>query len=1189
MRKPPPPAFAELVSATNFSFLRGASRAEELVLTSLLLGHAGLGIADRNTVAGVVRAWSALKELRMGGALPPIRQREGSGPGEYRFEERPLAPEEAEAEALRALVQSRAARFRLVTGARLAFADGTPDLVVYPENRAGWGRLCRLLTLGNRRAKKGECQLTFDDLLADARDLLLILMPGRDRRNFPALLPRLAEAAPGALWLGASMPRRGDDRRKLAELKSIGASHRIPLLATNDALYAEPGQRDLQDILTCIREGRRLENAGRLLEMNAERHLKPPSEMARLFADCPEALAETESVLARVEFDLGQLKYEYPDEPVLPGRDAQGWLEELTFRHAAMRYPEGVPAKVEALLHAELALIRKLDYARYFLTIHDIVRVANDKGILCQGRGSAANSAVCYVLGITCVDPAEHNVLFARFISEERREPPDIDVDFEHERREEIIQHIYQRYGRERAGLAATIIHYRPKSAIREVGKALGLSEDVTAALSGTQWGSWGSDITRNQVKQAGLDPDNPWIARAVGFAQRLIGFPRHLSQHVGGFVLTRARLDELVPIGNAAMPDRTFIEWDKHDIDALQLMKADILALGMLTCIRKAFELLKDHAGIDLGLADVPADDAATYAMLQRGDSIGVFQVESRAQINMLPRLKPREFYDLVIQVAIVRPGPIQGNMVHPYLRRRSGIEAITFPSPAPEHGPPDELHAVLGKTKGVPLFQEQAMQLAMVAAKFSDVEANQLRRAMATFRNVGTIHRFEAMMVERMVARGYTREFAQNCYNQIKGFGSYGFPESHAASFAKLVYISSWIKCHHPAVFAAALLNSQPMGFYAPAQIVRCAREHGVEVRAVDINASFWDNTLEPTRSVLARSDSDDAIQNRIPVSGLPYRAEAAIAMMADHRRPLALRLGFRQAEGIHEAEAQRLVAARREGFASVEALSARARLHGRPMRALADADAFRSIGLDRRGALWEVRRLPEDDPLPLFASSEAPELGCEAEAHLPEMGLGEHVATDYQTLRLSLKAHPMAVLRPLFTREGVCSAAETASRADGRFTKMAGLVLVRQRPGKGNAIFITLEDETGITNCVLWARQFEALRRPVMAARLMLVEGRVQKSPEGVVHLMATNVIDRSAMLDHLWDAGSSGLALTKSLLAPADEGSTLGTPGNARDPRHAASGKVVPPPLHLAPPPRHRHPRDARILPKSRDFH
>jgi error-prone DNA polymerase len=1136
------PAYAELVAATNFSFLRGASPAPDLLLGSLLLGHCGLGVADRNTVAGVVRAWAALRELREGGVLPPVKQREGSGPGEFRYEAGALDAATEEMEMLRATVQQRALEFKLATGARLAFADGAPDVVAYPQNRAGWGRLCRLLTRGGRRAKKGECHLALDDLLSDARDLLLILTPERDVSQLPVLLPRLAEAAPGAVWLGATMPRRGDDRRKLAGLKEIAKAAGTPLLANNDVLYADPSQRDLQDILTCIRNGLTVENAGRLLEMNAERHLKHPAEMMRLFADAPEALHETEGLLSRVEFDLGQLRYEYPDEPVPPGRNAQEWLEELTFRHAAMRYPDGVPEKVGRLLRDELALIGKLQYARYFLTIHDIVRVANDKGILCQGRGSAANSAVCYVLGITCVDPAEHNVLFARFISEERREPPDIDVDFEHERREEIIQHIYGRYGRERAGLAATVIHYRPKSAIREVGKALGLPEDITAALSGTQWGSWGSDITRSQVKQAGLDPDNAQIARAVGFAKRLIGFPRHLSQHVGGFVLSRSRLDELVPIGNAAMEDRTFIEWDKDDIDALGLMKIDILALGMLTCIRKAFDYLRDHEGRDLALADVPAGDTATYDMLCRGDSIGVFQVESRAQINMLPRLKPRAFYDLVIQVAIVRPGPIQGNMVHPYLRRRSGVEDVSFPAPSPPHDP-EELHKVLRKTLGVPLFQEQAMQLAMVAAEFSDVEANQLRRAMATFRNVGTIGRLEHLMVERMVARGYEREFAQNCFGQIKGFGSYGFPESHAASFAKLVYISSWLKCHHPAIFAAALLNAQPMGFYAPAQIVRDAREHGVDVRPLDVNHSFWDNTLE-----------------------------------RDEQSALALRLGFRQAEGVHEAEGRRLVAARRGGFSSVEEVAARAKLHGRPMRALADADAFRSLRLDRRQALWEVRRLPDDGPLPLFAAAQARELGEEADARLPDMGLGEHVATDYQTMRLSLKAHPMAILRPIFSRENVATCAEIALRADGRFIRAAGLVLVRQRPGKGNAIFITLEDETGVANCVLWARQFEALRRPVMAARLMLVEGRVQKSPEGVAHLMASNIMDRSAALDHMWDAHRSGLARAKSLLSPADEGATLGEPNAARHARNSIASSS-----------RNRHPRDARVLPRSRDFH
>jgi error-prone DNA polymerase len=1144
-------AYAELAAATNFSFLRGASPADQLVLTSVLMGHAGLGIADRNTVAGVVRAFAALRELKEGGLLPPVKLREGSGPGETQYV--PALPED-EAEAVRAVARERAQDFRLVTGSRLVFADGTADIIAYPATREGWGRLCRLLTAGNRRVEKGDCRLLLDDLLADARDLLLIAMPGRDRAGLPALLARLAEAAPGAVWCGATMPRRGDDRRMLAGLMAIAKAARLPLIATNDVLYADPGQRDLQDLLTCIREGCTIESAGRRLEANAERHLKLPAEMARLFADCPEAIDETRHLLSRVRFSLDQLKYEYPDEAVPPGRTAQGWLEELTFRHAAIRYPAGVPDKVERLLRQELALIAKLDYARYFLTIHDIVRVANDKGILCQGRGSAANSAVCYVLGITCVDPAEHNVLFARFISEERREPPDIDVDFEHERREEVIQHIYEKYGRHRAGIAATVIHFRPKSALREAGKALGLSEDITAALSGTQWGSWGSDITRAQVKQAGLDPDNPAIARAVSMARRLLGFPRHLSQHVGGFILARGRLDELVPIGNAAMDDRTFIEWDKDDIDALGLMKVDVLALGMLTCIRKAFELLKDHHGLDIGLADVPAGDGATYAMLQKGDSIGVFQVESRAQINMLPRLKPREFYDLVIQVAIVRPGPIQGNMVHPYLRRRAGLEPVRFPSPAPPNDP-DELVHILGKTKGVPLFQEQAMQLAMVAARFTDVEANQLRRAMATFRNVGTIGGFEALMVERMVARGYDRAFAQNCFGQIKGFGSYGFPESHAASFAKLVYISSWLKCHYPHVFAAALLNAQPMGFYAPAQIVRDAQEHDVEVRPVDVNHSHWDNTLEETA---------------------PGR--------------FALRLGFRQADGIHQAEAQRLMAARRDGFSAVEEVAVRAALRGRPMRALADADAFRSLGLDRRQALWEVRRLPDDDPLPLFAAAAARELGAEPDAMLPAMGLGEHVATDYQTLRLSLKAHPMALLRPVFAAEGVSTASELALREDARFTRMAGLVLVRQRPGKGNAIFITLEDETGVTNCVLWARQFEAMRRQVMAARLMLVEGRVQRSPEGVVHLMAGNIIDRTAELERLWDVQGVEPALARPLLAPADEGPRLFPQVDAAAAARPMIPKsMIPAPLHLAPGPRLRHPRDARILPKSRDFH
>ncbi|MEN5084461.1 error-prone DNA polymerase [Bosea sp. TWI1241] len=1120
------PPYAEMVCASNFSFLRGASPAQNLVMTALLSGHAGLGIADRNTVAGVVRAWSALRDLRRDGAPSPEKAREGGGPGEYRWVENPAF---SDLTFTRDWLSAAARAFKLATGARLAFADGTPDIVAYPVDRTGWGRLCRLLSRGNLAAgaRKGECILRLDDLLADPRDLLLIAMPGPTLDALPPLLARLAETAPGASWLGATMARRGDDRRRLARLKTLAAPSGIPLLATNDVLYDMPGQRDLHDVLTCIREHTTLEAAGRRLEANAERHLKPPREMARLFRDAPEAIAETGHLLARIDFDLGQLKYDYPDEPVPPGWAAQDWLEELVRRRSRMCYPDGVPDKVSALLAKELALIAQLDYARYFLTIRDIVAFAESRGILCQGRGSAANSAVCYVLGITAVNPAESDVLFERFISTQRREPPDIDVDFEHERREEVIQWIYDKYGRERAGIAATVIRYRPRSAIREVGKVLGLTDDVTARIANLQWGSWGRGIDDARVTQAGLDPGNPVIRRAVDLAVRLLGFPRHLSQHVGGFVLARGRLDELVPIGPAAMEKRTFIEWDKDDIDALELMKVDVLALGMLTCIRKAFALIAKHEGRALTLAGIPTGDMATYDMLCAGKSLGVFQVESRAQMNMLPRLQPRCLYDLVIQVAIVRPGPIQGNMVHPYLKRRAGLEQVSYPAPKPPHDP-DELHDVLHKTLGVPLFQEQAMKLAMVAAEFDEVEANGLRKAMATFRNSGTIEHFEAMMVERMVARGYERGFAQSCFDQIKGFGSYGFPESHAASFAKLVYVSSYLKRHHPAAFACALLNAQPMGFYAPAQIVREAQENGgVEPRPVDVGASDWDNTLEP------RQDGTDS--------------------------PLALRLGFRQISGFQEDWGHRLVAGREDGYRDVESVMRRAGLPARAMHLLADADAFRSLGLDRRAALWAVRRLPDDATLPLFQAARASELGREAAIALPVMPLGDHIVADYQTLRLSLKGHPMALLREGFRQEGIASAAELDGLGDGRWTRGAGVVLVRQRPGKGNAIFITLEDETGIVNVVLWARLFERFRREVMAARLLLVEGRLQRSPEGVVHLMAQRVVDRSADLLALSELHRAEIALTR-----ADE---------VRHPKPA----------------RHGHPRDVRILPRSRDFH
>jgi error-prone DNA polymerase len=1120
-------AYAELATASNFSFLRGASHPKDLVLTAILRGHAGLGLADRNTVAGVVRAWSALKELRCEGLAPPDRIRSGGSPGEIAFIEDPLNDT-----ALSQEVKQRAADFRLLTGTRLVFNDGTPDVIAYPETRAGWGRLTRLLTLGNRRARKGECEIGLRDLLADPEGLLLIIIPPNKLAGLETVVARVAEAAPGAVWLGAAMHRRGDDRRRLVRLKGIAARTGAPLLALNDVLYAAPQDRDLQDVLTCIREGVTIESAGLRLETNAERWLKPVAAMARLFRDAPEAVVETTVLLSRATFDLSDLSYQYPEEPIPPGWDPQAWLEDLTGRHAAMRYTDGVPDKVRALLDKELAFIARKAIAPYFLTIFDIVRVARDKRILCQGRGSAANSAVCYVLGITSVDPMESDLLFERFLSEDRDEPPDIDVDFEHERREEIIQHIYGRYGRHRAGIAATVIHVRPRSAIREVGKALGLTEDVTARLAASHWGSWGTEIGDRHVVQAGLDTANPMIARAVAMASRLLNFPRHLSQHVGGFVLTQDRLDEMVPIGNAAMPDRTFIEWDKDDIDALRLMKVDVLALGMLTCIRKAFDLIRTHADEDWELHTLPREDAAVYDMLCRGQSIGVFQVESRAQINMLPRLRPRCLYDLVIQVAIVRPGPIQGDMVHPYLRRRNGVEEVIYSSPSPDHGPPDELEQVLHKTLGVPLFQEQAMKLAIVAAEFSDAEANGLRKAMGTFRGDGSLHTYETRMVGRMVERGYDPAFAQRCFDQIKGFGSYGFPESHAASFAQLVYVSSWIKHHHPAAFACALLNSQPMGFYAPAQIVREAQEVGrVEVRPIDVSHSHWNNSLEGPKTAPA------------------------------------LRLGLRQIEGFRKDWAEALVAARGRPFVDVETLARRTELPAAAMRKLADADAFRSLGQDRREALWAVRRLPDDDPLPLFAAAEARErgareLGVEPDAQLPLMPLGEHVAADYQTARLSLKAHPMAVLRPLFAADRVLTCAETEGLRGGSQVKVAGVVLVRQRPGKGNAVFVTLEDETGITNVVLWARMLEQFRREIMSARLMQVEGVVEKSPEGVVHVVPRRIIDRSVELSRLSEDHETDIQLARADII-----------AHPQPPRH----------------PPHRHPRDVRILPGSRDFH
>jgi len=1077
------PPYAEIAVTSNFSFLRGASRPEELMATACLYGYAAIGIADRNTLAGVVRAYAAFDSAELPAPKP-----------------------------------------KFLVGTRLVFADATPDILVYPADRAAYGRLCRLLTTGKLRARKGECTLHLDDLLEWQEGLLLAAMP-----PFRGALTRLRETlhtlhavAADRLWLAAAMLHKGDDKRRLKRLEALASETGVKLLAVNDVLYHAAERRALQDVVTCIREHATIDKAGKLLEANAERHLKTPAEMRRLFADAPEAIVETVAFANRISFSLDQLKYNYPHEPVPPGKTADEHLNDLTWQGAAERYPRGLPDKVRETLKKELAIIEKQKIAHYFLTVRDIVAFARERKILCQGRGSAANSAVCYAIGVTAVDPTEIDLLFERFVSEERKEPPDIDVDFEHERREEVIQHIYKRYGHHRAALTATVISYRPRSAIREVGKVFGLSEDITAAMAGSVWGSWGDALKDAQVRQGKLDPQNEAVLQAVKYANQIMGFPRHLSQHVGGFVLTEDRLDTLVPIGPAAMEDRYFIEWDKDDLDRAGLMKVDVLALGMLTCIRKAFDLFETHEKRSFDLATVPREAIEVYDMLCKADAIGVFQVESRAQMNMLPRLRPRKFYDLVVEVAIVRPGPIQGNMVHPYLKRRKGIEPIHFPSPAPEHGPPDELIQVLGKTMGVPLFQEQAMKLAIVAARFTPDEANGLRRAMATFRNVGTIDTFERKMIDGMTSRGYDRDFAERCFRQIEGFGSYGFPESHAASFAHLVYVSAWIKCHHPAAFACALLNAQPMGFYAPAEIVRDAREHGVDALPPDANFSDWDNTLE---------------RNACGV--------------------LALRLGFRQIDGFHEDWARATVENRGYGYRSFAEFVRRAELPKKAMMALAEADGLTSFGMDRREALWAVRRIPDHHTLPLFEAQRTKELPAEDIAPLPAMPLSEHVLADYQTLRLSLKGYPMQFLRAVFADEKVKSCAEVEATDDGRRARCAGVVLVRQMPGGAGVVFITLSDETGITNVVVWPALVEKFRREIMGARLLLVEGKVQKS-DNVVHLVAEQIFDRSGELD--W--------LSEDTLKPF--------PGRLEDIAHQR-------------PDSRSHPRNVRVLPKSRDFH
>ncbi len=1342
-------AFVELGAASNFSFLHGASHPEELVVAAAASGYAGLSVCDRNTLAGVVRCHLAARDVGL----------------------------------------------RSAVGTRLSFTDGTPDVLAWPTDRAAYGRLCRLLTAGNLRGSKGNCRIDVADLEEWRKGLILAPVASGTTPEAITLLVRRLAGNDTELRLAICPTYHGSDARLLAAQEDLCRTLGLRPLATNLPLYHLPERRQLQDVMTAIREHTTLEQAGRLLNANAERHIKSASEMARLFHRIPGALEEGRRVLSEIDFSLDELRYEYPEEPTDPGRTPQETLVRLAWDGAARRYPDALPIEVARVIEHELALIETLDYAPYFLTVYDVVRFARDRGILAQGRGSAANSAVCYCLGITEVDPARGDLLFERFISPERREPPDIDVDFEHERREEVIQYIYDKYGRDRAGIAATIITYRARSAAREVGKALGFSEDAVSALSGTIWGWSSQGVSPRDAERAGLSPDDSRIRHLVRLTHEIAGFPRHLSQHVGGFVITRGRLDELVPISKAAMDGRTNIEWDKDDIDALGILKIDVLALGMLTCLRKGLSLLAEHyaddfpdalraprrsvravametpagarepapeaarhdpapdtwpdcegrargedqaqmlyaaqsggsrvpdrahwqtsgeerdcaeahtpalaagwaeapqaafqvekpaatgsgrllprsdlvagtadacrrnspdpgalalrstsagvvrkgpgtaghgltgsggevrdavlprvedggegrdpchhdarnggeerdtghhrarnggegrdtAGLNLArngatiaqpcaecsavsarapgsgppaglvtataraddtastrgnvmptpapaktqaeegvpqydnwpvtLATIPGEDPEVYDMICRADTLGVFQIESRAQMTMLPRLRPRTFYDLVIEVAIVRPGPIQGDMVHPYLRRRQGFEKVTYPSP--------ELEAVLSKTLGVPLFQEQAMRIAIVGAGFTPSEADQLRRAMATFKKVGTIGTFQIKMVEGMKARGYDPEFAERCFKQIEGFGEYGFPESHAASFALLVYASCWLKCHYPDVFCAALLNSQPMGFYAPAQIVRDARQHGVEVRPVDINHSEWDCTLEPGPPAAER---------------LAYEHRS---MKTSIRSRRAVRFGLRQVKGLSEADMAVLVEKRGRGYDSVRDVWLRTGLKRATLERLADADAFGSLGLSRRDALWAAHGLDKAgraEDLPLFAAAEWHDLQREAAAVLPPMPPGEEVIHDYRFLSLSLKAHPAAFVRDALRQRGVVPA-EVLSRpgTDRRTLSVAGLVLVRQRPGSAKGvIFMTLEDETGIANAIIWPKVFEAHRQVVLGARFIRVTGRVQNQ-SGVVHIVASGLEDCTPLLNEMVEGSGDIDALDRA---------------------------------------------------------
>jgi len=1024
----------ELEVTTNFSFLRGASHPEELADQAAAYGYTAIAITDRNSLAGIVRGHVAAKAKGM----------------------------------------------RIIPACRLDLLDG-PSLLAYPTDKAAYSRLSALLTTGNLRAEKGACHLYRSDVYAQKEGIQFIAIPPvaltpafEIEPAFVQALGEYKEAFSTDLYLAATRRYLGDDAKQLHRLSQLATRLQVPLAATNDVHYHEPERRYMQDVLTCIREKCTIDTAGYRLHQNAERYLKPIPEMQRLFRNYPDALRQSQLIADACRFSLDSLQYVYPEEFTSEGRTPQEELTMLTWEGARMRFGETIPEKTVAAIHHELNFIGQMNYASYFLTVHDLVRFARQQNILCQGRGSAANSTVCYCLGITSVNPTKIDLLFERFLSAARNEPPDIDVDFEHERREEVIQYVYRKYGRDRAAIVATVTQERQKGAIRDVGKAMGLSIDTVSKLSGFLGEFTVEGIERERLIEQGFNPDDRRLRQVLYLTQQLMGFPRQLGQHTGGFVITQGKLSDLCPIMNARMEDRTCIEWNKDDIDALGFLKIDVLALGMLTCIRKAFDLAKAQYGLDLTLANIPEDDPAVYDMICRADTIGVFQIESRAQMAMLPRLKPRCFYDLVIEVAIVRPGPIQGDMVHPYLRRRDGLEPIEFPS--------KELEEILGKTKGVPLFQEQAMKISIVAAGFSPTEADELRRSMATFKAKGMVAGFREKLINGMLKNGYTQDFAERIFRQLEGFGSYGFPESHAASFALLVYVSSWIKCYYPDVFACALLNSMPMGFYRPAQIVIDTRKHGVEVRPVDVNASQWDNTLE--------------------VSDGKHRA---------------LRLGFRQVKGLREEDIQLLVEGRKGGYNSIDELHA-VGVPPAALEKLAHANGLRSLGLLRRQALWELTRT--DPPIGLFVGKPGAE-PTEEKVTLPRMSAGEHVLQDYAATSLSLEAHPVSFVREKLQQLRIISTAQLLDGKDGDYVKVAGLVLVRQRPGTASGVvFITIEDETGIANLVVFRALFDQYRKPILQSRLLMVEGKLQREGE-VIHVVVRKCFNLNRLLRGLMD--------------------------------------------------------------------